>query len=400
MKVKWALLSNDEQIIGKIKPIAKKNGKSFLELSSVEEVENTLKLSKNIVLILDSNNDYDVYELCGHFSISFPTISVILLLPEEKVDIKKAMYVRAIDVITSPVKEEDFFVAIHKAESMLEYKYEKLPNELIDEENYNGKVLTVCSTKGGVGKTVLGVNLATSLSLQGKKTVIIDLDLQFGDVSVLFDVNPEKTIYDWVKESFEQSDGEINEYLSKHSTGVDILACPNLPEFAETITGKHIDFLIQLLKKRYDYIIIDTPPVLIETALVAYENCDEILLIASMDLPTLKNGKLAVDTLELLGLKENIKVILNRDVEMEGMKYRHVESIIDIPIYTRIPSDYKVVVTSINSGKPFVYENRHTKISQSIKELSTKIIGVETTNPKKRKTLKIKSLFTNKKGKR
>lgn len=385
MKVKWYFLSDDLTMVEAFKPLARITGTRVKSFFSEQELKEDLKHNKGIVLFIKESSNYDVFELCGELSISYPFISIILVLPAGKIDLKKAMYVGATDVLEENFQEKDVFEAVNKAESILEMKIEKLlPAQQGQEKPKQAEVITVCSTKGGVGKTTISVNLAASLAKKDKKVVVLDLDLQFGDVSILFDLQPKKTIYEWIKESYENDDGQIKEFLSVHESGVEVLSAPLMPEFAELVNGKHIEVILQKLKEEYDYIIVDTPPALVETGLVALENSEHILLITAMDLPTLKNGKIAIETLKLLGLNDKVRVILNRDAPIENMNISVVERILGEPVSAKIPSDYKTVVSSLNKGKPFVLNEPKSSVAKGVHNLSNDILGIEKVEKEKK----------------
>ncbi|MDG5788469.1 AAA family ATPase [Evansella sp. AB-P1] len=370
MKMKWYVLSENESLIYPLKVNIRKMGSSIKYYLTEKNLKKELKPEEAAVIFLHESETYDIYELCGELTYTFPLTSIILIT--EHVDLKSAMYVGAVDVLQAPLKEIEIIEAATKAKNVIEFKLEKLPPKEVEEAD--GNIITVCSTKGGVGKTTISVNLAVSLAKGNVKVAIVDLDLQFGDISISLDLQPKKTIYDWIKESYEVNRGDVLSFMTKHQTGIEIMSAPTLPEFADIVTGESVSFLLERLKQHYDYIIIDTPPALIETSLVALEQSSTIFLITSMDLPTIKNGKIAIDTLELLGLKDRIKVVLNRDTPMDEMTLDTVEKILGLSVYSRIPSDYKIVVTSLNQGQPFVLTDPKASVSKGMKQLALKII--------------------------
>lgn len=372
MNIPYLLLSKHIHTRDLVRPILNQHGHILSIYYDEAVLKPALEGNDFVVVLLEHNETYDVYELCGEISLSHPHTPIILLLPETEIDLKKAMYVGATDVIAMPFDVLEFSQAAKKAESYLEVRFEKTPKVIKE-----GRIITICSTKGGVGKTTISVNLATTLAKQKQTVVVLDLDLQFGDVAIMFDIEPKRTIYEWIKESYEAGKENIEDYITPTKFGTDILAAPNLPEFAELVTGEHVAYILDHLRKRYDVIIIDTPPALVETVIVALEHSQEILLITSMDLPTLKNGKLAIETLELLGLKDRIKVILNRDTEMEGMKVEYAEEILGLKVYARVASDYKTVVSSSNKGVPFVLSDTKSNVAKGVISLSEKITAKE-----------------------
>lgn len=359
-------------------------GSSLKYFSTEKNLKKELNAKEPSVIFLHEGSDYNIYDLCGEITFTFPHTAIILISTE--VDYKSAMYVGAVDIIQSQLKEDERNQAAQKAINVIEYKLEKVPVE--PEEVADGKIITVCSTKGGVGKTTISVNLAVSLAKQNYKVAIVDLDLQFGDVSISLDIHPKKTIYDWIKEAYEVGREDVSSFMTKHSTGIEIMPAPTLPEFADIVTGESVAYLLENLQRNFDIILVDTPPALIETSLVAIERSDTILLITSMDLPTIKNGKIAIDTLELLGLKDRIKVVLNRDTPMDDMDIDTVEKILGMNIYSRIPSDYKVVVISLNQGNPFVLTHPKSHVARGIEQLSLKVTDNEEANSRNNKLLK------------
>ncbi len=378
MKIQWIGFSEKSSPI-EVRQSFGAKGKMITWYSEIDQLEQSLNSSNGTVLFLHESETYSVYELSREISLKYPLLSIVLLV--SIVNYKKALYSGAIDIVSLPIDQQEVTKAVAEAERLIEEKLTKHVNPV---ENKQGKVITVCSTKGGVGKTTVSVNLAVALSKTNQKVVVLDLDLQFGDIAILYDVQPKKTIYEWVKECYEQDGENVQSFITSHSSGVDILAAPLLPEFAELISGMHVSSVIEQLQKHYDYVIIDTPPSLVETVLVSLENSHEIFLITSMDLPTLKNGKLAIETLQLLGLKDKIKIILNRDTEMEGMKVETVEKILALKVDAKIPSDYKAVVQSFNNGTPFVSSSPKLPVSKGIINLANDMVnGPENKEEKK-----------------
>ncbi|MBU9721319.1 MULTISPECIES: AAA family ATPase [Bacillaceae] len=339
--------------------------------NTYSELKVELTNSKGNIVVLGPNSIQNPYDICQEVTRLFPQTAVILLLQREDIDYKKAMFSGAVDVLDIESDEQEVIDSIKKAEKVVSLKLE---GDLSAKNDNTAKIITVCSTKGGVGKTTISVNTAVALNKHHLKVVVIDLDLQFGDVALLFDQQPSRTIYDWVKGSYEHGDKSIEDFVLKHKSGIDIFAAPPLPEFAELITGEHISYLLEELKKKYDIIIVDTPPAFVETSLIALEHSDVILLIASLDLPALKNGKLAIDTLNLLGLKDNIRVILNRDAETEGMTKDLTEDVLGMNVHATIPSDYKTVISSINKGEPFVEISSRSAVAKAVLNIGNQLI--------------------------
>jgi pilus assembly protein CpaE len=368
MTVQWIGLVEDKDLRKEIDHLVGETGRILQSVKGQKELHQAITHFPQTVVFLQSNSDHDVFELCRELSVLYPFISLILLVKEKELDVKKAMRVGAMEIISFPINGGEIIQVVKEAEEMVSWKATMVQKDTAPIQK-KGQIITVCSTKGGVGKTTITVNLAIALAKQKQKVVVLDLDLQFGDVAMHYDIHPKRTIYEWVKE-YEQSQNDIKEYIIEHSSGVDILSSPSRPEFAEEISEKHIGSLLTKLKEHYDWIVIDTSPSLVETGLMALEHSDHILLVTSMDLPTLKNNKLYVDTLDSLNLKRKIMVIVNRDFKTKGIEVETVEKILGLPTNSRIPNEEKIVISSINTGVPVILTHPRSKVAKNISLLA------------------------------
>ena len=177
-----------------------------------------------------------------------------------------------------------------------------------------GRIITVFSPKGGTGKTVIATNLAAALSKAGdRRTLLLDLDLQFGDAAIMLGIEPEKTIFDFVNAPGELDPDKLAGYTTKHKSGLDILPAPLRPEDAELVTEAKLGRLIEVARATYDAIVVDTSPFFHGPMLATLDRTDELLLVCCLDVPTLKNVRLALGTLEMLSFPPaRIRVVLNR----------------------------------------------------------------------------------------
>lgn len=391
MDIRWLGLTDNTKSIARVDSAMKEFGSSIQWFTDEDRFRMELEEVEHAVVFLKSSPSYDMYDLCRGFTLFYPLVCTVLLVPEDELDLKKAMRVGAVDVIRLSSREAEIIDAIREAEKTVQLKSSRVNNK--EEKKEYARVITVCSTKGGVGKSTTAVNLATAFSKRLFHVAILDLDLQFGDISIMFDVKPKRTIYDWVNEEYTMARNYMDRLVITHEdSGVDIVPSPLRPEFAEVIKGEHIEELIRQLREKYDVVVIDTSPVLLEPGLIALENSRDILLVVTRDLPTLKNSRLHIETMESLGLTDKVRLVLNRDSRAKGLKIETCEEILQRPIYARIPDDEKVVSTSVNQGVPFVLSNPRTAVSKSIFTLAEQLHPVE---PGKRneKPSKLKKFF-------
>jgi len=242
----------------------------------------------------------------------------------------------------------------------------------------NGRILTVFSPKGGTGKTVTATNLAAALAkFEGKKTLLLDLDLQFGDAAIMLGLEPEKTIYDLVVAPGELDSEKLAGYTTKHASGVDVLPAPLRPEDAELVTEAKLARLLEVARDTYDAIVVDTSPFFHGPMLATLDRTDELLLLSSLDVPTLKNLRLALQTLDLLSFpKQRIKIVLNRSNSKVGMKQNEVEGALGMKVRFEVPSD-RAVPLAVNRGRPVVLDEEGADVSKAIKQMAKGLFPVE-----------------------
>jgi pilus assembly protein CpaE len=235
-----------------------------------------------------------------------------------------------------------------------------------------GRVITVFSPKGGTGKTVTASNLSAALAKQGRRTLLLDLDLQFGDAAIVMGIEPEKTVYDLVVAPGELDHEKLAGYITKHSCGLDILPAPLRPEDAELVTESKITRLLEVARETYEVIVVDTSPFFHGPMLATLDRTDELLVICGLDVPTLKNVRLALQTLELLAFPTSrIRFVLNRANTKVGLSKREVETALKVTIDTEVPSDRSVPI-SVNQGNPAV-------LAQPTSEFSRAMVGLAKT---------------------
>ena len=181
-----------------------------------------------------------------------------------------------------------------------------------DGDGRRGVVVTVFSAKGGCGKTTLASNLAASLADNGRREVcLVDLDLNFGDVAIVLQLFPAHTLADAVPLLETLDLPAVLALLTPHSAGLSALVAPVEPGSAETVPASLITTILQLLREQFAYVVVDTPPAFTDHVLAAFDQSDLIALLATLDIPALKNLKLTLETLDLLNYpRERLRVVL------------------------------------------------------------------------------------------
>jgi pilus assembly protein CpaE len=235
-----------------------------------------------------------------------------------------------------------------------------------------GRVITISSTKGGSGKSVVATNLAVVLAKRSDRpVVIVDADLQFGDVAVLLRLASGHTIVDAVS-SMDRLDAQLlQSLLTRHeASGLYVLSAPLEPSFAERVTGDDILRIIEVLRSFCSYVVVDTPAQFNDVVLALIEHSDDVVLVAGMDIPNIKNVKLGLQTLRMLSVSESkLHLLLNRANSKVRLEVSEVERTLGLPAKSLIPSDI-VVPQTVNKGVPLVLDAPKTEIARAFERLA------------------------------
>jgi len=249
-----------------------------------------------------------------------------------------------------------------------------------------GKVVTVFSTKGGAGKSMLAANLGVILAQRAEGTVVlVDADLQFGDIAVMLKLAPQHTIVDAVG-AFERLDaGFLESLLATHGpSGLKVLPAPLEPAFADQVGAHQMSAIIALLRTFCEFVVVDTPAYFNEVVLSLIEDSDDVLLVAGMDIPNIKNVKIGLQTLRLLNTPmSKIHLILNRANSKVKLEVSEVERTLQVKAEALIPSDI-VVPQSVNKGTPVVLDAPRSSVTRSLEAIADRFAPANVGKKRKR----------------
>ena len=304
---------------------------------------------------------------------------ILLASGESSQLLSEALDTDVADVLLLPQLADNVVFAVRKAA----HAGRRLESE--GGRGKRGRVLTVFSPKGGTGKTVTATNLATAFAkYEKKRTLLIDLDLQFGDAAIMLGLEPEKTIYDLVVAPGELDSEKLAGYTTRHASGVDVLPAPLRPEDAELVTEPKVNRLLEVARGSYDLIVVDTSPFFHGPMLATLDRTDELLVLCGLDVPTLKNVKLAQHTLDLLSFPASrVRFVLNRSNSKVGMKRGEVESALGVKIAFEMPSD-RAVPLAVNRGTPAVMAEAGCDFSRSIRSMAKGLLEPEQEKKRRR----------------
>ena len=221
----------------------------------------------------------------------------------------------------------------------------------------HGQIVTVFASKGGVGKTTVATNLAVA----------------FGDVAITLQLTPTRTLGEAVGLS-RLDETAVRSLITPYGHGLDVLAAPVDPGTSESISAGLVSDLLGLLKGMYDVVVVDSPPAFSEQVLAAFDITDQLVLLATLDIPSVKNLKLTMETLDLLGwARDRRHVVLNRSDSQVGLTVADVERTLGTPIAMQVPSS-RAVPSSINRGLPIVTDAPNHPVSSALTRLSASLL--------------------------
>jgi len=242
------------------------------------------------------------------------------------------------------------------------------------------QVIAVFSPKGGAGRTTLAVNLALALRREtNQRVALIDANLQFGDVGVLLNLNPKNRSVAEAVEGGEPDGDIIESVMVEHSTGIRVLLAPPSPEGADLITPTFLKKIIGFLRETHDWVVVDLPSGLNDHTLGVLDAADQILVVAALEITTIKNVRLFLEVADQLDYERSkIRLVINRSDASQGIRISDVEASIRRTIDGTIVSDGRLAVLAVNRGVPFVVSHPESPLSRDVFKLARTLAGAGT----------------------
>ncbi len=357
-----SLLANeaDIQVIGEAR-----DGRECLDL--VRRQRPTLALIKQDLPVVNG------LAAAEQISTEMPEVGVILILTgSEGEEVWHKMLRAGIkEFMTRPIAGDRLVEEVRKV-AQLQKPAKRAGAAVIEAETPKRRIITVTGPRGGCGKTVVATNLAVAMARESERIALIDLNLWGGDIAMLLDMTPRRTLGDLLP-GFGGIDYDVvDSVIGKHSSGTAVLAAPLTGTFdGSTLSRYMVQSILEALREHYECTIIDTGYANLESTLAAMDYSDLILVIASMDLPRLRDCKLYLKNLMAANYpKEKIRVVVNRATGSKEIAAGEVESILEFPVTAQLPNDEVLVGSSVNLGQPFVSSSPNKQLSKAVIELA------------------------------
>jgi pilus assembly protein CpaE len=347
-----------------------------------EAVRRASELSPDVILMDIHLPDIDGVHATWLIASKNPNSSVIMVSSEERAEyMQRAMVAGAQGYVLKPIRDaEEIANTIRTVRQRFQERRALLshPGEAPVAPAAPprlGRRAAIFSAKGGQGKTAIAVNLALTLrTVTEKRVALVDADLRFGDANVLLDLTFGRSIIDLLPHIDQLDSHLLEQVLVKHGSGLELLMRPERPELAETITARHIEQVLTVLPRVFDYVIVDCELSYDEKLLAVLDRADYILLVLTPDLGVVRNTKHFLQLAETLGYpRRKIDFVINRANSNVGLSPADVERVLGPGHYFRLDSYGRQLTTSLNMGQPAVLANPRSDFARVIREMADHI---------------------------
>jgi pilus assembly protein CpaE len=345
----------------------------------------------NIVLMDINMPDMDGITAAELLVKEVPTAQVIMVSVQSEADyLRRAMLVGARDFVTKPFSAEELISTIHRVHKMARARMPAasaaastaampgMPFTGPLRVARLGKVVAVFGAKGGIGTSIVAVNLAVALNRADRKAALVDASLHFGDIGVLLNLQATRSIADVSKVIADLDAQLIETTLTPHASGVRALLAPSQPELAELVQADHLKSVLAEMRTMFDFIIVDTARTLKDEVLAVLDSADRIVLLGTADIPSIKNARVFFEVADALGYaSEKIVFVLNKVDRRSVISAKDIETHIKHTVAAQLPMDEATVVTSVNKGVPFVADPRakSTPLAQAVVQLADRLLA-------------------------
>ena len=352
--------------------------------SGEEAIKQSIELQPDVVLMDITMPDMDGITATELIIKEVPFAQIVILSIQNDADyMRRAMRAGAREFLAKPPSGDELISTIRFVAQRAKEQREKLVIQPLaiavpqpGEPGYKGpskplgKLLAVYSPKGGVCCTMLATNIAIGLSSEETPTVLVDGNLQFGDVAVFMNLQVKNSIVDLASRVDELDEDIVGEVLMKHDSGLYVLAAPPRPEMADEIQASQVRTVLRFLRMHFAYIVVDNSSTMDDITLAVLDMADLLMAVATTDIPSIKDARLLFDLLNVLEFpKENIMFVLNKTDRRSGITSEAVAENLRQVVEGEIPLDDRTVATTVNRGEPLLLGDKSRPIARNMLDL-------------------------------
>jgi pilus assembly protein CpaE len=344
-----------------------------------EAITQAVETQPDVVLMDINMPDMDGIKATELLLDEVPFAQIVILSVQSEADyMRRAMLAGARDFLAKPPSGDELISTIRFVSERAKDQRKKLAAPAAEVSSQKGdtssrpvgKLLAVYSPKGGVGCTTLATNMAIGLNSDETPTVLVDGNLQFGDVSVFLNLQVKNSIVDLATRTEELDEGIVGEVLMRHDSGLYVLAAPPRPEMADEVQSTQVRTVLSYLRRHFAYVVVDNSSTMDDITLAVLDLADLLLAIATTDIPSIKDARLLFDLLSVLEFpKEDILFILNKTDRRSGITAEAVSENLKHSVEGEIPLDDRTVATSVNRGEPLLLGDRSRPIAKHLLDL-------------------------------
>ena len=360
--------------------------------SGAEALDLAAQKSPDVMLLDINMPGMDGIATAEQLAIRAAGTAIIMMSVQGEHDyLRRAMLAGAREFLVKPFSSDELSASIRQVHSREAQKVGRVAAVTqaakaasgADDRPPAGRVVTLFSPKGGVGRTTVAVNLAVAAATElGQRVCLIDGSLQFGDIGVLLNLSPKNnSIADVAREMAGDESEALESMLMAHSSGVRALLAPPTPEMAELVTAEHLLRIIAAVRATHDLVVIDAWPWLHDSTLAFLDQSDLILVVMTLEITSIKNARQFLGVIDQLGYPPaKIKLLLNRADSGYGIRMQDVESSLGRKFDHTIASDWRTVIYALNRGVPFVTGAKQARVSEDVVALARAVSGTKTTD--------------------
>ncbi|HEX8888438.1 MAG TPA: AAA family ATPase [Pyrinomonadaceae bacterium] len=319
-----------------------------------------------VVIAISTGNAEQSLKVIERLSVESPQTAIISAARDASPDlILRSMRSGAREFLRLPIIADEFKTVLDRTAEFCAGQ-KAAPKK-------KGRMVAVFSSKGGCGTSFIATNLAATLNAP---TVLVDLNLQAGDLPLFLGVEPKYSIADMVENRARMDESLLSSYITPHSSKLSLLAAPREADSADDIEPEHVFEALEHLRESYDYVVLDPQHTFDAITLAALDQADDIILVLTLDIPAIRSAQRALEIFDRLGYpRKKVRVVVNRWSKQIDLDLQQVERFLNEKVTGFVPSDYQTAVTSINLGQPLVQSEPASKIAVEIKRIATTVTG-------------------------